>query len=159
MAAPLTRATSANTRLNLGTLEDWLRVRVDKWAKAPISVPEASEGHALVFRICTESGQPRDAQQKCYELFIDYARAVCSKFGSAPTQREQILGGLFKVFKYLDQHYTNTKKRSTPKARHLPHSWLLDSRRKRLLLPSWRTTHGSLIIISPWTALSRTRLV
>ena len=77
---------------------------------------DISEGHALVYRICTESGQPKDAQQQCYQLFIDYVRAVFRKYGDT-LEFDAVVLGLKKAFKYLDQHYTNTKPRNTPRDR------------------------------------------
>ena len=62
----------------------------------PQRAGDLSEGHALVYRICTESGQPVDAQQQCYELFIDYVRAVTEKYGNT-VEHDAIITGLKKV--------------------------------------------------------------
>ena len=115
-AAELFRTTSMSTQLGLGSLQDWLRPRVDGWSTEKLKAGDISEGHAIVYTICTESGQPLDAQQQCYELFIEYVRAVTDKYGDSE-EHDAIVSALKKVFKYLDQHYTNTQPRSTTRGR------------------------------------------
>jgi hypothetical protein len=63
---------------------------------APQRPGDISEGHALVYRICTESGHPKDAQQQCYELFVDYVRAVTEKYQDTE-EHDAMVRGLKKV--------------------------------------------------------------
>ena len=69
---------------------------------AAITPAEVSEGHALVYKICTESSQPKDAENQCYTLFLDYCRGICGQFPEGK-ERRTALQALKAVFKYLDQ--------------------------------------------------------
>ena len=35
-----------------------------------------SEGHMLVYTLCTEAGQPKNAERLCYEMFLNYIRGA-----------------------------------------------------------------------------------
>ena len=107
----LARATSINTLNNIGDLKGWIAGQSDKWVDGvPITPAELSEGHALVYKICTESSQPKDAENQCYTLYLDYCRGICGEFGEGKERRTafQALKG---IFKYLDQHFTGVKDR------------------------------------------------
>merc|ERR1712086_752406 len=108
---PLERATSMNTLNNIGDLKGWVAVQATKWVSGVAITPaEMSEGHALVYKICTESSQPKDAENQCYTLYLDYCRGIAGQFGEGKARRAatQALKG---IFKYLDQHFCNTKDR------------------------------------------------
>ena len=107
---PLTRATSFKTLNNIGDLKAWMAETAQKWVEGESITPaEAAEGHALVYKICTESSQPKDAENQCYTLYLDYCRGICGQFSGK--ERRTSLRALQTVFKYLDQHFTNVKDR------------------------------------------------
>merc|ERR1712086_800912 len=107
----LARATSINTLGNIDELKAWVATKADRWVDGEALTPaELSEGHALVYKICTESSQPKDAENQCYTLFLDYCRGICGQFPEGK-ERRTALQALKTVFKYLDQHFTNTKDR------------------------------------------------
>lgn len=66
-------------------------------------------GHTLVYRVCSESTAPRDAEFQCFDMYLDYCRGAVEAFEGK--QRQDALKALQAVFKYLDQHYTATKVR------------------------------------------------
>merc|ERR1712086_130320 len=108
---PLERATSMNTLNNIGDLKGWVAVQATKWVSGVAITPaEMSEGHALVYKICTESSQPKDAENQCYTLYLDYCRGICGEFGEGK-ERRTAFQALKAIFKYLDQHFTGSKDR------------------------------------------------
>merc|ERR1711865_133748 len=107
----LARATSMGTLGNIDELKAWVATKADRWVDGEaLSPAELSEGHALVYKICTESSQPKDAENQCYTLYLDYCRGIAGQFGEGKARRAatQALKG---IFKYLDQHFTGTKDR------------------------------------------------
>jgi len=107
----LNRSTTFNTLNNIADLTAWLGEKAVAWTSgAAITPSEISEGHALVYKICTESSQPKDAENQCYTLFLDYCRGICGQFPEGK-ERRTALQALKTVFKYLDQHFTSTKDR------------------------------------------------
>merc|ERR1712166_926767 len=107
----LARATSINTLGNIDELKAWVATKADRWVDGEaLSPAELSEGHALVYKICTESSQPKDAENQCYTLYLDYCRGIAGQFGEGKARRAatQALKG---IFKYLDQHFCSTKDR------------------------------------------------
>merc|ERR1711865_1369839 len=106
----LSRATSISTLNNIGDLKAWVATKSDKWVSGETMTPaEVSEGHALVYKICTDSTQPKDAENQCYTLYLDYCRGICGQFQDK--ERRTALQALKTVFKYLDQHFTCVKDR------------------------------------------------
>merc|ERR1711865_564807 len=106
----LSRATSISTLNNIGDLKAWVATKSDKWVSGESLTPaEMSEGHALVYKICTKSSQPKDAENQCYTLYLDYCRGICGQFDGK--ERRTAFTALKGIFKYLDQHFTNSKDR------------------------------------------------
>jgi len=119
----LARATSFNTLNNIADLACWLPEKALLWTKGEAVTPaEVSEGHALVYKICTGSSQPKDAENQCYMLFLDYVRGICGQF--VGRDRKTALQALRSVFKYLDQHFTNVQNRQGMTRSKLPTSKL-----------------------------------
>merc|ERR1711865_1020334 len=107
----LSRATSISTLNNIGDLKAWVATKSDKWVSGESLTPaEMSEGHALVYKICTESSQPKDAENQCYTLYLDYCRGIAGQFEEGK-QRRAATQALKGIFKYLDQHFCSTKDR------------------------------------------------
>ena len=106
----LARATSFRTLNNIADLKAWVAEKALAWTQGESITPaEASEGHALVYKICTESSQPKDAENQCYTLYLDYCRGIYGQFSGK--EARTAIRALQTVFKYLDQHFTNTKDR------------------------------------------------
>merc|ERR1711865_1157842 len=107
----LARATSINTLGNIDELKAWVATKSTKFVDGEALTPaELSEGHALVYKICTESSQPKDAENQCYTLYLDYCRGIVGQFEEGK-QRRAATQALKGIFKYLDQHFCNTKDR------------------------------------------------
>jgi len=109
----LTRTVSDSTQGNLDELKEWLAARAQQWADEKPSAEAVSEGHALVFKVCSESTAPRDAEFQCFDMFLDYCRGACEQFSGE--ERARALKSLERVFRYLNQHYTATKPRQGAK--------------------------------------------
>jgi hypothetical protein len=111
-ASVLTRAKSANTAANLDNLKEFINAKAEEWAESggKPSVADISRGHTLVYEVCSSSTAPRDAEFHCYDMFMDYCRGI-SASGKSPAEKAAGVKALCAVFKYLDQHYTATKKR------------------------------------------------
>merc|ERR1712166_207280 len=107
----LNRSTTFNTLNNIADLKGWLAEKAIAWTSgAKPTVTDYSEGHALVYKICTESTQPKDAENQCYMLYLDYCRGIAGQFEEGK-QRRAATQALKGIFKYLDQHFCNTKDR------------------------------------------------
>lgn len=105
---PLNRSTSFNTLNNISDLRAWMSERANGWIKGVAITPaEACEGNELVHRICTDSTQTKDAENQCYTLYLDYCRGINAQF--AGHHANTAITALQKVFRYLDQHFTNTQ--------------------------------------------------
>ena len=97
-------------RDSIADLQQWIAERARVWVEGEVFTPaEISEGHALVYKICTESSQPKDAENQCYTLYLDYCRGIYGQFSGK--EAKTAIKALQTVFKYLDQHFTNTKER------------------------------------------------
>jgi len=105
----LTRTVSSKTQSNLDELKEFLAEHATAWATAKPTVDDVSAGHALVFKACSDSSAPRDAEFQCFDMFLDYSRGAVDSFEGE--ERQQALRSLQKVFRYLDQHYCDTKPR------------------------------------------------
>jgi len=110
---PLQRTVSNRTTINLDTLTAWVQDKAATWAQGVKATPkDFSEGHMLVYTLCTEAGQPKNAERLCYEMFLNYIRGIEEQFPEGD-QRAAAVKALVAIFRYLDQHWTNTKLRST----------------------------------------------
>jgi hypothetical protein len=143
---PLSRTVSQRTTTNLQTLKNWVEGKAASWASGVKATPkDFSEGHHLVYTLCTEAGQPRNAEQLCYEVYLDYIRGVGSQYpaGSAgAVSRDGAVKALIAIFRYLDQHWTNTRQRTTattkePTSRLCPGQSLQEAANKIFANPTW----------------------
>ena len=89
-------------------LKAWMANIADRWiCKARTTPSELSKGHALVYEICTQARQPKDAENQCYMLYLDYCRGICGQLEGP--QKRAALQALKTIFKYVDQHFTRSK--------------------------------------------------
>eukprot|EP00657_Telonema_sp_P-1_P012953 TRINITY_DN988_c0_g1_i3.p1 TRINITY_DN988_c0_g1~~TRINITY_DN988_c0_g1_i3.p1 ORF type:complete len:418 (+),score=108.74 TRINITY_DN988_c0_g1_i3:94-1347(+) len=88
-------------------LKAWVAEKAPQWTEIDGFPPvDASQGHTLVYKICTESSQPKDAENQCYTLYLDYCRGIQGEYTGK--QASRATKALQTVFRYLDQHFTST---------------------------------------------------
>jgi hypothetical protein len=105
------KTSSSSSQDLISELNKWVGCKATQWAIGQASGPrELSYGHGLVHTICTQSGTQKHAENQCYTMYLDYCRGICGQFKDK--EQRQALRALQSVFKYLDEHFTNTKDRS-----------------------------------------------
>jgi hypothetical protein len=105
------KRSSSSSQDLISELNKWVGCKVAQWAIGQANGPrELSYGHGLVHTICTQSSTQKHAENQCYTMYLDYCRGICGQFKDK--EQRQALRALQSVFKYLDEHFTNTKDRS-----------------------------------------------
>ena len=146
-------------------LLDWVTHSLKSWMDGHLATPaELAQGHFLVYTVCCESsessikgGEARVNYRwfaicclidlvgwfaQCYGLYVQSVRDV---LGSSLQQKNigAVLLQLQKVFRYLDQHYTDTRSRAAaqvckePTSKLCPGQGLREVEAKITLDPVW----------------------
>ena len=84
----------------LSVLQHWTQERINEWAEGT-ELPDLKEGRLMVDACCHSALETR---RGCYELFVDYVRAVVSKYQGE--SQGCALRALMMLFGSLDCHYT-----------------------------------------------------